>query len=190
MRVSRTILAAGAAAIALGVSGIPAHADPTDGGSALVSTLNDMADGLGGVDLSANPNIACKVEAYGTAITQHTPLVVGEVYGSDQGYGRLTCISFDTLVYNATVTVRLQYLSNPALGVWSSMTGCPAVTGRGSTTNGVLVIPLTQTQICQYLTGSPYLNKYHRAFASATTNFGALGPQPTAPSPSTWYMNP
>lgn len=190
MRITRIISAAFAAfALTLGLGSVPAHADATDIGGALLGTLDGLSSGLGGVGLSSNPNIACKVEAYGTAITQHVPYVVGEVYGSDQGFGRLTCVSFDTLAYTASVTIRLRYLASGTT-TYLNIGSCAPWTQTGRTTNGVLVIPLVQTPICTYATGSPYLNKYHQAYATATTNFGAAGPQPSTPSPSSWFMNP
>jgi hypothetical protein len=186
----RAVFAATVAAITVGMSGSAAHADATSDalGAVLGTTLDQVGD-LGGVALTTNPNIACKVEAYGTAITQHVPAVVGETYGSDVASGRLTCVSFETMVYSATLTVRLQYLI-PGTSTYANISTCAIATARGATTNGVLEIPLTLTPICTYMTGNPYLNRYHRGYASATTNFGTAGPQPTTGSPSTWFMQP
>lgn len=147
-----------------------AQAAPMDA-AAFVANATDLANGTISAAL-----FGCVGAASGNPVAPHTAVSAG----IDAGQASFTCEDTSLTPYGLTVSVRIQYWNGTA---WVDVAGSRQASnwaGVAGTATGAASTTFT------YPTGSPYLNRFHRALGcfATTTGRGAC-----IPSVEVWPMD-
>lgn len=155
------LITAGAMSLAFGTPGT-ALADVSDAGEANLTNALDIADAL---SKAPDPDVTCRVDAAGMVITQRTVTPRASLDAQTLIAGAGECVSLNTARgYAVSLTVIEEAFIR---GKWTPV--C-SLTQPNSSTAGVAYA--VAQRFCSFTTGSPALNRFHRAHAILTTNVG------------------
>lgn len=142
--------------------------------------LRNAADGAHYSTQPQDPNVTCDVKTYGSFLVQHTPFVVGELYGKDMGIGEGTCFSFDGKpIYQTHLIVHIEY--------WNGSKWLRTGYYKEAYKNSKFGANVVTRQVQGTYSGiSPFIHHPHRSHAYLWNS--RSGTWREAVSPSTWYM--